>query len=298
MDHRFFLKSLSPETRQRLTARNNISGLVHLTIYGGMIGILVSLILLQVPYWPFLMLPLGVLQVFLFTLLHETVHNTPFRTGWLNQLTARLSSFIILLPADWFRFFHLAHHRFTQDPTRDPELAAAKPETMAQYIWHVSGLPIWAGQLKILVRNSLGQGGAEFIPTKALRRIIKESRLQIALYTILFGLCVYFEFTAILRIWIIPLLLGQPFLRLYLLAEHGRCPLVVDMFQNTRTTFTNRAMRFLAWNMPYHTEHHTYPTVPYHQLPELHKLIQNHLTQTEQGYIQFNKRYIDDLKSR
>jgi len=81
-------------------------------------------------------------------------------------------------------------------------------------------------------------------------------------------------------IWLLPVLVGQPFLRFYLLAEHGLCPTVANMFENTRTTFTNSIVRFVAWNMPYHTEHHVYPMVPFHKLPELHRIIQNELINT------------------
>jgi fatty acid desaturase len=85
-------------------------------------------------------------------------------------------------------------------------------------------------------------------------------------------------------------------LRLYLLAEHGRCPAVTDMFANTRTTFTTRLVRFLAWNMPYHAEHHAMPSVPFHRLPELHALARPHLKQTEDGYTRFAARYAASLR--
>ena len=93
-------------------------------------------------------------------------------------------------------------------------------------------------------------------------------------------------------IWVVPVLLGQPFLRLYLLAEHGDCPFVADMLQNTRTTFTNRIVRFLAWNMPYHVEHHVYPAVPFHRLPDLHHLMQAELKVTADGYAAFTRGYL------
>lgn len=96
-------------------------------------------------------------------------------------------------------------------------------------------------------------------------------------------------------IWLLPLLLGQPFLRLYLLAEHGRCPFVANMLENTRTTFTNRLVRFLAWNMPYHTEHHTLPTVPFHKLPALHARMRDHLAVTAPGYAAFTGEYVRGL---
>lgn len=30
-------------------------------------------------------------------------------------------------------------------------------------------------------------------------------------------------------------------------------------------------LRFLYWNMNYHIEHHMFPMVPYHSLPDLHE---------------------------
>jgi len=98
-------------------------------------------------------------------------------------------------------------------------------------------------------------------------------------------------------LWLLPVLIGQPSLRLYLLAEHGLCPPVADMLENSRTTFTNRLVRFLAWNMPYHAEHHAFPNVPFHQLPTLHRWTQTHLKSTSDGYSGFSEEYIRSLES-
>ncbi len=35
-------------------------------------------------------------------------------------------------------------------------------------------------------------------------------------------------------------------------------------------------MRWMAWNMQYHTAHHTFPSVPFYRLPDLHgEIIEN-----------------------
>ena len=81
--------------------------------------------------------------------------------------------------------------------------------------------------------------------------------------------------------WIVPMLLGQPALRAFLLAEHTGCPLVADMAANTLTT---AAVRLLGWNMPFHTEHDLYPAVPFHALPPLHSAIRDRLTVVWPGY--------------
>jgi fatty acid desaturase len=296
IDHRDVIASLTNEERGRLTGKSNGPGMVQFSCHLGAIVILGALIAARVPYWPVLMLPQGILIVFLFTLLHETVHRTAFETQWLNDAVARFCSLAIALPADWFRYFHFAHHRFTQDPDNDPELAFPKPETMRQYIVHVSGLPVWLGHFKTLWTNATGRCRDSYVPPKGLPKVRAEARAMIAFYAVVLLVCLYFRSTLLLYVWIVPAMLGQPFLRLYLLAEHGRCPFVANMLENTRTTFTNWFVRKLAWNMPFHAEHHAYPGVPFHQLPAFHVLIERHLKVTEAGYVRFHEKYIDTLR--
>ena len=221
-DHRDVIASLTNEQRSRLTGKSDGPGLVQLAFHLGGIVVIGALIAAKVPYWPVLMLPQGILIVFLFTLLHETVHRTAFETQWLNDAVARFCSLAIALPADWFRYFHFAHHRFTQDPENDPELAFPKPETMRQYIVHVSGLPTWWGHLQTLYTNATGRCRDSYVPPKGLPKVKTEARAMIAFYVVVAALALLFKATVLLYVWIVPALLGQPFLRLYLLAEHGR----------------------------------------------------------------------------
>src|SRR5262249_27463071 len=69
----------------------------------------------------------GAILIFLSAPLHESIQRTALKNRRLNDAVASVIGFLILLPADYFRFFHFAHHRYTQDPANDPELAAAKP---------------------------------------------------------------------------------------------------------------------------------------------------------------------------
>lgn len=295
MDQRQFIVSLSPDQRRRLHAKSDRRGLAHLAVHAGAMVALAGLILLRVPLWPILMLPLGILIIFLFTLLHESIHRTAFATTWLNDTVARWCGFLILLPSDWFRYFHFAHHRHTQDPEHDPELATPKPETIGQYAVYVSGIPVWFSHVKTLLRNALGRCDDAFVPRSGRARVTMEARVMLASYAAIAAVSVWAASPQLLYVWIVPILLGQPFLRLYLLAEHGRCPFVANMFENSRTTFTNRAMRRLAWNMPYHAEHHAIPTVPFHRLPELHEFARTHLRITEAGYSRFHQEYVRDI---
>ena len=84
---------------------------------------------------------------------------------------------------------------------------------------------------------------------------------------------------------IVPfLLIGGPrlyatFMHLvYGLTQHaGMGENVLDHRLNTRTVKMCWFNRFLYWNMNYHVEHHMFPMVPYHRLPELHEQIKDDL---------------------
>ena len=73
--------------------------------------------------------------------------------------------------------------------------------------------------------------------------------------------------------WLLPSLLAQPFLRFYLLPEHTGCKAEPHVTKNTRSTTTSMWYSLLAWNMPYHAEHHAFPFIPFWQLPELSKAL-------------------------
>lgn len=290
MDHKTFLAGLPADLRQSMTERSDAPGLWHLAGHLGLIIAVGVLIAVGIPGWWALLPVQGVLIIFLFTLEHEATHRTPFRTVWLNDWVGRLSGILLLLPFEWFRAFHLAHHRWTNLPGQDPELAGPKPATLREWVWHVSGLPYWWAEVRLLSALVRGRVVDGFVAEGARDRVVAEARWMAAVY-LLAGLSLLWT-DLLVWVWVVPVLLGQPFLRLYLLAEHGDCPEVANMFENTRTTFTTRALRWLAWNMPYHVEHHVWPTVPFHRLPEVHDLMREELRVTADGYAAFTKGYL------
>ena len=293
--HKEVIARLDSTETARLLARSDRAGLIHLASHAAALFLTGGLILSKVPFWP-LLLPLhGILLVFLFTLNHECTHQTPFRSRRINEAVGHATGALILLPFLWFRYFHLAHHRFTNDPENDPELTSgAKPETWRDYLAHLTGWGYWRGNLEILFTNAFGTIDAPYLPPARHAAMRREARLLLALYAL--ALLSLFATPLLFWIWILPLLLGQPFLRLYLLAEHGRCPQVADMLANSRTTFTTPVIRWLAWNMPYHIEHHSYPNVPFHHLPDLHRHMVTHLKTTSPGYTAFTSDYVRHLK--
>jgi fatty acid desaturase len=298
IDHRTVITNLDSALREFLVERSNAPGLLRFGFHLGTILILGTLIALGVPFWFALLPAQGILIVFLFTTMHECIHETAFKSSFLNTVVSTMSSFLIFVPPTWFRFFHFAHHRHTHDPVRDPELKTPKPSTLIGYIKHVSGIPLWNATLRTLVSNAMGRNADDFVPPKAKARVTFEARAMLAIYVLLAGASVVWDSSLLIWTWIVPLLLGQPFLRLFLLAEHTECPHVENMFENTRTTFTTKLVRLVAWNMPFHAEHHALPTVPFHKLPELHEAVRHHLMTTADGYARFNGQLVSRYSSR
>ena len=289
-DHRAVIADLDDAQRRDLVARSNGPGLRHLAGHVGAIVIFGALIAAEVPGWPLLLLPHGVLLVFLFPPLHECVHKTAFKSDWLSITMAEICGIIVGQPSRWFSRFHVTHHRFTNDPVRDPELAAEKGDRLWNYLVYMSGIRYWRGQARTLTRNAVGLNADSFINAGARGEIQFEAQRYLAVYAIAIASSIWAESFALVWLWWLPLLLGQPFLRGYLIAEHTGCPATENMLENSRTTYINALVRFLAWNMPYHIEHHAHPAVPFHKLPAFHALIRDHLAVTEQGYGRFHRK--------
>ena len=232
-----------------------------------------------------LTLLLGYLQAFLFTSMHECAHQTAFRSRAGNTLLGQLSGLAIVLPFEYYRAFHWDHHRYTQDIDRDPELSTPLPAPGWPLLWYFSGLPTWRDRIRLrLVHGVLGRVTAPWVAADKRALIVREARCYLAFYALVVIASVATRSMAAVWLWILPMMVGQVFLRPYLLAEHTGCGHSRDMLENTRTTFTNAFVRRFAWNMPYHAEHHAYPAVPFHALPQLHARLAGRIVHTAPSY--------------
>jgi len=80
------------------------------------------------------------------------------------------------------------------------------------------------------------------------------------------------------------------------LTQHGGlAENVLDHRLNSRTVYMNPVLRFIYWNMNYHIEHHMFPMVPYHALPQLHKDLQPYLPRPSSGIIDAYREIIPAL---
>lgn len=290
---------IEPRALKALSARSDRRGLAQWASHLLAIGLAMTLVLLARGHWAIwpAMALLGVLEVALFTPLHESTHRTPFRSLWLNRATGWLAGFVLILPPEGFRSFHMAHHRHTQDPAHDPELIGAKPLTRRRYVWLLTGLPYWMSQIRGLIETAAGRADQPWIPPASRPAVVREARLYLAAYLALIAAALTLHSLLPVVLWMVPVLFGQPALRAVLMAEHKGCPENADRMANTRTTLAGRVFGFFFWNANLHIEHHFAPGVPFHALPRLHALLQAHLKSVEPSYGAAHRGIIRSLES-
>jgi fatty acid desaturase len=219
-------KPLTPAMLRELSVRSDLQGLVRAVSHYGVIVVLGTLIWLVSSHYGIVSaLPLIVAQsyfvAFLFMVVHETAHKTAFRSRELNLVFGHISSFAVFLPYEYYCLFHWDHHRYTQDPARDPELLSVPiPRSDTGLAFSYTGLRQVAFRVALLLRHALtGNATSPWIP------------------------------------------------------------------ESTRTTYIAMFVKWFAWNMPYHVEHHAYPSVPFHALPKLNQIVADQIVYRGPGYL-------------
>ena len=284
---RFTAHELTRGDLHELMSRSDGPALARAVWHFGMVAVTGTLTWnLRTTIW---VLPLLVVQgymlAFIFCALHETAHRTAFRTRWMNVIIGHLAGFVGFWPYGNYRVYHWDHHRFTQDVDRDPELYFAKPHTVAAYLFVLTGLPNAIRRIGDILRLAVGRADRPWMAPAERRALIVEARAYAAVYLAVGAASLLAASPIALLVWIVPWMVGQAFLRPYLLAEHTGCAFTRDSLDNTRTTLTRFVVRLFAWNMPYHAEHHAYPAVPFHALPRLHGHVRARIANVEPGYV-------------
>jgi fatty acid desaturase len=82
--------------------------------------------------------------------------------------------------------------------------------------------------------------------------------------------------------------LAHLLLGFYLMPEHTGLPAEGTQCERTRSVESNALVRWLMWNMPLHAVHHAQPGVPFHAVPELHRLFAPRLSHVTRGYLAFH----------
>ena len=280
MDHwiaRDAQRFVSRERLRALSRKSDLRGAAQTASHAAAIAVTTTgLIWLATP-WTFapLFIAQGVLINCLYAGQHELSHWTAFRTRAANDAVGQVFGLATLNPFLTDRFIHFAHHRATHDLARDPELLGVGDYTLTSYILDLSGVSFWWRRVTGIIRTTAGRGleGAYWLGDRERAVVVMEARLHVALWIAIAAVSAAVHSWAALTLWIGPMLATKGFHQLQNTGEHTGLPHDPDIFRNTRTLSVAPPMRWLMWNMSWHTAHHCFPGVPFHALPALHREI-------------------------
>jgi fatty acid desaturase len=290
---------LSATELAALNTRSNAKGLLQLV--GHLAITVISGYIWATGSW-WIALPALVIYGFsfasMFAPMHEGAHRTAFANNRVNDVVSWLAGCLSFYNSTFYRRYHKWHHRYTQLPDKDPELSDPKPSHLGQYLLELSGLPWWIGKVRGHLRVAFGRvQDYPFLPETSYAEVIQSTRLQLLTYAGAIALSIALGHPwFVVLYWLLPLAVGQPVLRAILLSEHTGCTNDSNPLTNTRTTLTLFPMRFLMWNMPFHAEHHLYPSIPFHALPTAHQQLTQHMAHVEPGYIHVNRGIVAAFK--
>ena len=223
------------------------------------------------------MLLYGGVLCFAYAVSHECAHGTAFKTRWLNEAVFWFTSLVFIEEPLYRRYSHAGHHTNTWFNDLDPQKPYGNPLTFTQYLTGTFGLTFYLDAARQLIRHSSGRftrQELEFLPPSEIRKAIINSRAMSVCYAALLVVGIALQSPWPFILYFIPRFLGGCIVTLYINTQH-MC-MAEDLYDHRQTTRSIKCgwlERRLYWNMNYHIEHHLYPAVPFHALPELSKSI-------------------------
>lgn len=213
------------------------------------------------PLWVgFILATISVSLVYLPT--HDAQHDIIARPGqklrWLNELIGHATTWIIVIPFNVLRVTHLQHHRHTNDPDRDPDIASQAPGP-----WSA----IWRG---VVERQPNGKSGPNYFAT--LDRVERQDLLLLAIayqlghFAILFALAWNGFALEAFFLWWLPKQLAMIHQNFFLSWAPHSPDMPMGRYKNTRS-WKSAVGNIASMGMQYHSVHHLHPYIPLDRTP-------------------------------
>jgi fatty acid desaturase len=239
----------------------------------------------------------GIVLLTFFASMHEAGHGTAFATPWLSRAVLWISAPLMLQAPTFFREFHFEHHRRTSDPDGDPEISGA-PTYLAPWPHNPLFYAMQASGQHLMFGKAMFTLGAAMVPKRyfprvfpyirpAFQRTVANESRAVALATVAFlwlGWHYVEGFPTLLLAWPV----GHLALGIFVMPEHMGLGSEGSQIRRTRSTRSNALVRWSMWNMSWHAEHHAFPAVPFHALPDLSRRIEPELENIASGYLAFH----------
>ena len=291
---------IRPERLRDLMQRSDLWGVAQLGSHLGAIVLTGTALWLTwgTPLAVLIFMAHGVLLNFLYAGQHELSHGTVFKTKWPNEWFGRAIGFLMIFARDFDKIQHSAHHQWTQNWDKDGELVR-EPYTLNSYLLWMTGLTYWVTRATRMVRLARGVVLEPYIRPDQHGQVIREVRWHLAGYAAIALISLIFQSWAAVMLWLAPMIVMKPVHQLQNTIEHLGLSHEDNIFDNTRSTRTNAIGRWLCWQMPYHTAHHAFPSVPFWRLKHLDSELKgNGAKPHAMGWIEFQVEVIRKLSAK
>lgn len=280
---------LAPDTLRELQVRRDGPSVRRLLAQSLVyFGSAVGLVLVEHPAAiAALVLVSGIVQFAMFGVLHESCHKTAFSRPWANSLAGWIAALAQPMSPALMRAFHFTHHRHTHELAHDPELGGLEMMTDwprgLMVPLTMTGISFIVARVGWTLFAALAPPAADGLWSKVLPFVTPERRKKVAWEArVLTAIHAGIITCAVLWLpglgWVyVGMMLGHMFLSWYVTCEHRGLPMEGTVLERTRSLITPAWLRWLVWNMPYHAEHHAWPAVPWHALPQLHERVREHV---------------------
>ena len=285
---------LDRKTLKSIAARSDKPGLIYLGFWIGSLGITGTCIYLFLGtfwMWPAMFIHGIFLSVPTYSMSHETAHGTAFRTRWLNETVLWISSLVYMEEPLHRRYTHTSHHTFTWWAEKDAQFPFDTPMRLKGWITEISGFGLFRFHVNVfwqLASKNYTDMVRGCTPEQELPKMTRNARLMLLIY-ITAALLPILGFWWPLWLIVVPRFLGAPVMMLFTLIQHAELQEnSPSILESTRSFRTNWLAKFLYMNMNNHVEHHLYPNVPFHSLPDLAEAVKDQVPAPDPGFFQSN----------
>ena len=232
-----------------------------------------------------------------YTILHESVHGSIAGNlgslRWLNKALGYMAAWITLIPLTAHKYEHIAHHRYTNDETRDPDFhTGSMGDSLLASVR--AALFAWVSQFTFYARHRWEQA-----PTKEKIHLVLEVTLALGPR---FALILAGYWLEGLVLFVFAWLVGGIVL-LYLFSylvhrPHERLGRYADTSTIELPRLVCRPVTWLWMYQNYHSIHHLFPRVPFYKYPHLYRDIQDVMEAKRAPVYRVSVRGLNDLSIR
>jgi fatty acid desaturase len=287
------------EEMRKLNQKSDLLGFAQTVGYLGLLAVNGAAAIYSFYHWHWLATVAitffhGLCWHFMVNGFHELIHESVFKTRWLNRFFLYVFSFLGWHNPHWFFASHMEHHKYTLHQPDDLEVVLPQKASFWGYLQtHVVNYLGLYYTLKNTINTArgvvVGEWSLSLFPENdpAKRRPLRNfARMLLLGHGLIIAVSIYMHW------WYLPVVTTlAPF---YGSALHFFCNAsqhigLVDKNPDyrlcCRTIYLNPFLQFLYWHMNYHTEHHMYAGVPCYNLPKLHRLIKHDMPECPNGLV-------------